>query len=106
METVIVLLSVLLILVSWVSFISVRKLSATKEELADAKSRILGLEMDAIQRRIDRIVEKMGVKNIHELWAKLDRGELEGTLAEVELRMIRFLEEGPNEEWDDEEVQY
>lgn len=55
------------------------------------------LSDDEIYERARKLVEQAGIRSVEEAYSLLDSGELDGTPLEVELRMLRFLKEGPRD---------
>ena len=52
------------------------------------------ITLQELQIRAERIAKKVGLSDARQAFQHLDNGKLAGTLAEVELRQIRFLRNG------------
>lgn len=55
------------------------------------------LSLEEIRARADQIAREAGLSGAVEAYRLLDAGELEGTLLEVELEKLRFLEQAPTD---------
>ncbi len=57
-----------------------------------------------LQQRADEIAHEAGFSDAQEAFRRLDAGELDGTLLEVELKMLRFLQDPKSRQPEHEEV--
>jgi hypothetical protein len=49
------------------------------------------LSLENIQARAEQLAHSVGLPSAQEAFRQLDSGELNGTILEVELKMLRFL---------------
>lgn len=61
------------------------------------------LSVDDLRKRVERLCREAGLPGADEAYRRLDAGDLDGTILEVELKVLRFHEDR-SKDWKEREL--